>query len=62
MDRSFDGDDDGMLDRFGTVDIVTGKPVRDLKSDPVLQLKRWRESLFGSQDSVSESFDRDDDV
>ena len=58
--RSIDGDDDGMLDRFGSVDIITGKPVRDLKLDPVLQLMKWRESLFGSRDSVSESLDRDD--
>ena len=59
--RSIDGDDDGMLDRFGSVDIITGKPVRDLKLDPVLQLVKWRESLFGSRDSVSESLDKDDD-
>ena len=58
--RSIDGDDDGMLDRFGTVDIITGKPVRDLKLDPVLQLMKWRESLFGSRDFVSESVDKDD--
>ena len=57
---SIDGDDDGMLDRFGSVDIITGKPVRDLKLDPVLQLVRWRESLFGSRDSVSESLDKED--
>ncbi|DBA74506.1 TPA: hypothetical protein ACH3X2_000969 [Trebouxia sp. C0005] len=57
---SIDGDDDGMLDRFGSVDIITGKPVRDLKLDPVLQLVKWRESLFGSRDSVSESLDKED--
>ena len=55
--RSIDGDSDGMLDRFGSVDIITGRPVRDLKLDPVLQLVKWRESLFGSKDSVSESLD-----
>ena len=60
VSRSIDGDDDGMLDRFGSVDIITGKPVRDLKLDPVLQLVKWRESLFGSRDSVSESLDTDD--
>ncbi len=60
--RSIDGDDDGMLDRFGSVDIITGKPVRDLKLDPVLQLVKWRESLFGSRDSVSESLDRDENT
>ena len=43
-----------MLDRFGSVD---GKPTRDLKLDPVLQLVRWRESIFGSRDSLSESRD-----
>lgn len=59
--RSIDGDDDGMLDRFGTVDIMTGKPVRDLKLDPVRQLVKWRESFFGSRDSVSESLDKDDE-
>lgn len=59
--RSIDGDDDGMLDRFGSVDIITGRPVRDLKLDPVLQLVKWRESLFGSRDSVSESLDKDDE-
>lgn len=58
--RSIDGDDDGMRDRFGSVDIITGKPVRDLKLEPVLQLVKWRESLFGSRDSVSESLDRED--
>lgn len=58
--RSIDGDD-GMLDRFGTVDIITGKPVRDLKLDPVRQLVKWRESFFGSRDSVSESLDKDDE-
>ena len=58
--RSIDGDDDGMLDRFGSVDIITGKPIRDLKLDPVLQLIKWRQSLFGSRDSVSESLDKDD--
>jgi hypothetical protein len=57
---SIDGDDDGMLDRFGSVDIITGKPVRDLKLDPVLQLVKWRASLFGSRDSVSESLDKED--
>ena len=57
---SIDGDDDGMLDRFGSVDIITGRPVRDLKLDPVLQLVKWRESLFGSRDSVSESLDKED--
>lgn len=61
ISRSIDGDDDGMLDRFGSVDIITGKPVRDLKLDPVLQLVKWRESLFGSRDSVSESLDAEDD-
>ena len=55
--RSIDGDDDGMLDRFGTVDIVTGKPVRDLKTDPVRQLVQWRETFFRSKDSVAESLD-----
>ena len=59
--RSIDGDEDGMLDRFGSVDIITGRPVRDLKLDPVLQLVKWRESLFGSRDSVSESLDKDDE-
>ena len=59
--RSMDGGDDGMLDRFGTVDIITGKPVRDLKLDPVRQLVEWRESFFGSKDSVSESLDKDDE-
>ena len=59
--RSIDGDDDGMLDRFGSVDIITGKPVRDLKLDPVRQLVKWRESLFGSRDSVSESMDKDEE-
>lgn len=59
--RSIDGDDDGMLDRFGSVDMITGKPVRDLKLDPVRQLVKWRESIFGSRDSVSESLDQDDD-
>ena len=59
--RSIDGDDDGMLDRFGSVDIITGKPVRDLKLDPVRQLVKWRESIFGSRDSVSESLDKDDE-
>lgn len=59
--RSIDGDDDGMLDRFGSVDIITGRPVRDLKLDPVRQLVKWRESLFGSRDSVSESLDKDDE-
>ena len=43
-----------MLDRFGSVD---GKPTRDLKMDPVLQLVKWRESIFGSRDSLSESRD-----
>lgn len=59
--RSIDRDDDGMLDRFGSVDIITGKPVRDLKLDPVRQLVKWRESIFGSRDSVSESVDKDDE-
>lgn len=58
--KSIDGDDDGMRDRFGSVDIITGKPVRDLKLDPVLQLVKWRESLFGSRDSVSETLDSED--
>ena len=59
--RSIDGDDDGMLDRFGSVDIITGKPVRDLKLDPVRELVKWRESIFGSRDSVSESLDKDEE-
>ena len=58
--RSFDGDEDGMLDRFGTVDIVTKKHVRDLKTDPVRQIAQWQESIFGSRDSVSESVDKGD--
>jgi len=46
--RCVDGDDDGMLDRFRRVDIITGKSVLDLKLNPVLYLVKWRKSLFGS--------------
>ena len=48
----------GAADRFGEVDIITGRPVRDLKLDPVLQLARWQRSLFGSRDA---SVDEDED-
>jgi hypothetical protein len=34
--RSIDGDDDGTLNRFDTVYIITGKPVLDLKLENVL--------------------------
>ncbi len=45
----------GAADRFGGVDIITGRPVRDIKLDPVLQLARWQRSIFGSkEDSVDE--------
>jgi hypothetical protein len=48
----------GAADRFGGVDIITGRPVRDLKLDPVLQLARWQQSIFGSKDaSVDEDAD-----
>ena len=47
---------DDTLDRFGSVD---GKPTRDLKLDPVLQFVKWRESILGSRDFVSESKDSD---
>lgn len=47
---------DDTLDRFGSVD---GKPTRDLKLDPVLQFVKWRESILGSRDFVSESKDVD---
>jgi hypothetical protein len=47
-------------DRFGEIDIITGRRVRDLKLDPVLQLAEWQRSLFGSREgSVSESADED---
>lgn len=41
-------------DRFGEVDIITGRPVRDLKLDPVLQLAQWQRSFFGSRDADEE--------
>lgn len=44
-------------DRFGEWDIITGKRVRDLRLEPVLQLAQWQQSIFGSRDSVSESMD-----
>ena len=46
-------------DRFGELDIITGKRVRDLRLEPVLQLAQWRQSLFGSWESTSESLDED---
>lgn len=51
MDQEYNAE---MLDRFGSVD---SKPTRDLKLDPVLQLVKWRESVFGSRDTLSESKD-----
>ncbi|KAK9840583.1 hypothetical protein WJX81_002940 [Elliptochloris bilobata] len=41
--------------RFGEVDIITGQPVRDLKMEPVMALRRW---LHGSSGG-SGSFDDD---
>ncbi|BDA48311.1 probable APETALA2-like protein 2 at N-terminal half [Coccomyxa sp. Obi] len=49
----------GAADRFGEVDIITGRPVRDLKLDPVLQLAQWQRSFFGSRD-VSVDADESD--
>ena len=46
-------------DRFGEWDIITGKRVRDLRLEPVLQLAQWQQSLFGSRESTSESLDED---
>ena len=46
-------------DRFGEWDIITGKRVRDLRLEPVLQLAQWQQSLFGSRDSISESLDEE---
>ena len=46
--------ENSVVDRFGSAD---GKPSRDLKMDPVLQLAKWRESIFGSRDSITESRD-----
>lgn len=33
--------------------------MRDLRLEPVLQLAQWRQSLFGSWESASESLDED---
>ncbi len=41
--------------RFGEVDIITGRPVRDLRTEPVQQLAQWQRAIFGSRESVSES-------
>lgn len=47
-------------DRFGEIDIITGRRVRDLKLDPVLQLADWQRSLFGSKESsIMESLDEE---
>ena len=52
-DRSTSTGED-RVDWFGS---ANGKPSRDLKMDPVLQLAKWRESIFGSRDSITESRD-----
>ena len=44
--------------RFGEVDIITGQPVRDLKMEPVMALKRWLRRS-GSGSFSSGSFDED---
>ncbi|KAK9822774.1 hypothetical protein WJX74_007606 [Apatococcus lobatus] len=36
--------------RFADVDIVTGARVRDLRYEPLSQLARWQEQIFGSKD------------
>ena len=41
--------------RFGEVDIITGRPVRDLRTEPVQQLAQWQRAIFGSRESVNES-------
>ena len=46
-------------DRFGEWDIITGKRVRDLRLEPVLQLAQWQQSLFGSRESTSGSLDEE---
>ena len=52
--------------RFGEVDIITGRVVRDLRTEPVQQLAQWQRAIFGSRDSLSdtlsESFDDSDDI
>ena len=40
--------------RFGEVDIITGQPVRDLKMEPVMALRRWLRAS-----GASGSFDDD---
>ena len=40
--------------RFGEVDIITGQPVRDLKMEPVMALRRWLRAS-----GASGSFDED---
>ncbi len=37
------------------MDIITGRPVRDLRTEPVQQLAQWQRAIFGSRESVSES-------
>ncbi len=49
----------GAADRFGEVDIITGRPVRDLKLDPVLQLAQWQRSIFGSKDASVDADESD---
>ena len=44
-----------LVARFGEVDIITGRPVRDLRTEPVQQLAQWQRAIFGSRETISES-------
>ncbi len=45
--------------RFGELDIITGQPVRDLKMEPVMALKRWLQRSGGGGGGGGGSFDED---